>query len=220
MSNLRDEAVAVKWRIDSASTALSNLQSEAQRDIGGELRNLHGALISSSTAIRGVLHKHKRRHFSLALLRTQSQEAVALQRFLDDVVGRLDVATQSASRSHAQSQSYYLQALDLPNTHIQPARDSVQALRNNISYAQYRLDVDLESTKTLAADAQRQLTRVGNDIAQKERNIATSRQKSQNNSDEMARLRREQDAIEHDRKEKAAQAARLRQVSQHISRHK
>jgi chromosome segregation ATPase len=213
MSNLRYEAAAVKRQIDSASSAVSNLQSRAESDIGNELGNLRNALTSSSGAIQGVLRKHKRRHFSLDLVKTQAQEAAALQRSINDIAGRLDVATQFAGRSHAQSESYYLKALDLPNTHIRPAKQSVQTLKGNIASAQYRLEGDLNSTKSLAADAQKELTRVRNDIAQKERNLQASRQKSQNNRNEINRLEREKASVERIRQEKISRASRLRAVS-------
>jgi chromosome segregation ATPase len=212
MSHLRNEAAAVNARINSASKAVSTLQAEAQRDIGYELVELRNALNNSSLAIKSILRKHKRRYFSLALVQSQSQEAAILEHSINHVAEWLDYATKLAGRSHAQSQSYYLKALDLPHTHIKPAKDSVQRLKWNISTAQAQLDREIEDTKILVAKAEEELRQVRRDIAQKEWSISISQQNIQNKKHEINRLEWDKYYVEVRRHDKLQRAAALREV--------
>jgi len=216
MSNLRLEAAAVKRKIESATAAVSNLQHSAERDIGNDLGHLRVALTASSKSIEGILRQHKRRHFSLALVQTNAKEAAALQQSFSNVTAGLEVATGYASQSHTKSQSYYLKALDLPNTHIKPARKSVQTLKGNLASATARLKSELDSTKKIRADAQRELERVSNDIAAKERSINASRVKASANDDEISRLKRQQKTIQEKRRARERRAAELRAVSGYL----
>jgi len=214
MSYLRGEAAIVKAKISAASTRLSNFESSVQDDMRDQLWNLHGALASSALAIRTVLNKHKRRYVSLVIVRTSSQNAAALSKSLDDIVGKLDVAAERASQSYDQCHQYSLQVHDFPRYHLEPARRSAETLRNNIASAQFRLETALEAATTQASEARSQVVKIDQEIQQKYADIASNQQKQKQNTVEANQLKSDQEDLERQKRNNESRAARLREVSE------
>ncbi|KAE9371743.1 hypothetical protein N431DRAFT_484214 [Stipitochalara longipes BDJ] len=214
MANIRTEAFAAKQKVASASFAISNLQRGVQEDIGNGMHKLHSTLTSSVQSIEGILDQQKSRRLSLALFQTSSSKARALQRSVDDMLQNLDNAIQIADETHSHSQSYYLKALDLPNSHLRPARDSVKSLRGSISIARRKLDLDLESAATLQRRAHQRAESARLDIAKKQENINSIEQKEVISRNEVARLGRERINAEEERASKVQRAQRLRREAE------
>jgi hypothetical protein len=212
MAELRTEIKTVECRIASASKALTDLETESQQNLGNGLYDLQAKLGDSRRALKRILQKHNRRHFSFALLQTRSQKAVALQRSLDDLIQRFEWASGTATGCLELSEHYHLKSKDFTRYHIGPARESVQSLRENIRNARYRAKQDLEAANAEAKTAGNRLESVRNDIQRKESQIVNNQRDVRNNGWAVERMESQQWEVEQQRQAKLAEARRLRQV--------
>lgn len=86
-----------------------------------------------------------------------------MQVAIKDLTAKLELAGKHATLAHGHSESYYLQALDLPNTHIAPAKAYVKALKGNIVGEKISLNQLLNTARSDRAKAQKHFNRVTKD---------------------------------------------------------
>ncbi|KAK3370695.1 hypothetical protein B0H63DRAFT_487441 [Podospora didyma] len=214
MAPLKKKAADVRRQVRSAEHAVSTLESKAQKTISNSLLDLSQEMKKSSQQIEYVLERHEKRHWSLEMFQSRRKKAQTLERRLDAVLCQLDLTATSAARAQAQSESFYLQALDLPGSHIQPARSSLRNLRASVSDTQSKLGHDMEIIATNRTIAARRLTSVKCDIAAKEESIKSSQQQMDVASAKVESLDRQRAACDRARLEKLREAKRLREEAE------
>lgn len=97
--------------------------------------NAHAILTSLVQPLEGIMHKHQKRHLSVQLFQSSSSKALELETAVNDMLHKLNTAIQAIDETYSISKIYHLKALDLPHLHIQPARDSVKCLQQDVSSA-------------------------------------------------------------------------------------